>query len=252
MSDLPPRYVAAPTWLVYGDLPAAVYRTASRIWGLGWKHRYTRTDPIPFDDLCEICGVQRSQLYGHLRQLVSTRVLRYTNTAGKLTFHFDCRPSLQPLLDPSPENRTDAALHGVVVSSSDSETEQQQHLSKTWPTQSGKPDSESGKPDPGAPEAGRQSGKPDGGAAALLAEFLNAQVAQEVAAAFEVERVEWVVEAYRRGRELELLRGPGWIVWALANWETAQSIVAQWEEGGAEANPRLRYVSGAYAEYIQH
>lgn len=154
---IPPEYVNAPAMLVYGELPRTIAMTGIRIWGLGWIHRYEQTDPIPEQELMEICRVSRSQLYEHLGRLVATGVLRYTNTGGEFTFFFD-RPTRRIRDGPSPENRTDVTLLVVVDSSPDlwdaerskilEEREQQQQVVSSleggeWGGSGG----ESGKPD---------------------------------------------------------------------------------------------------------
>ena len=65
---LPPRYANIPAALLYSDLPAAVQRTAERIWGLGWQYNYERTGEVTLDELEEICGLSRRQVFAHLRQ----------------------------------------------------------------------------------------------------------------------------------------------------------------------------------------
>jgi len=87
-SPLPPQYVNVPSSLVYGDLSAAVIVTGVRIYGLGWHYRYTRTDPIAFADLCALCDIGRSQLYDHLGRLVTAGLLQYTNIGGRFRFTF--------------------------------------------------------------------------------------------------------------------------------------------------------------------
>ena len=69
-SHVPPQYVNVPVELLYHiDLPASVRTTAIRIYGLGWRRGYERTDPVGLDELLEICEVSRSTLYGHLPTL---------------------------------------------------------------------------------------------------------------------------------------------------------------------------------------
>ena len=124
-SLIPPHYVNVPSSLAYGELSRTVIVTGLRIYGLGWRHRYTRTDPIAIADLCAVCGVSRSKLYEHLGRLVTARMLQYTNTAGRFTFTF--RPDRS-----SPVFGTDQALGVVVDPDSDScskspENQQQQY-----------------------------------------------------------------------------------------------------------------------------
>ena len=142
---LPPRYVHAPSSLIYSDLPTSIIVTGVRIWGLGWKHKYRRTGSIPLQHVCDICELSRTQLYEHLARLVGTGVLRYTNIDGQFTFHFDWEDRRGPTVchtsstgpirvRPSPENRTGGAVSVVAVSSSREELsphEKQQHSTHT-------------------------------------------------------------------------------------------------------------------------
>jgi len=121
---LPPQYVNVPVGLLYQlDIPAAVLRTAVRIYGLGWRHRYERTDPVSLDELMTICEVSRSTLYGHLATLGDNRVLRYTTVSvgRERTFVFELLMGVPTSpagrSPPSPEIRTNSAI-GVVVDSS--------------------------------------------------------------------------------------------------------------------------------------
>ena len=86
--DLPPRYVVAPAKLVFADLPRTIVLTGIRIWALGWRHNYEYTGPIDEEDLLELLGLRRRQLFEHLKRLVSTGVLRYTTIDARLTFDF--------------------------------------------------------------------------------------------------------------------------------------------------------------------
>lgn len=136
VSVLPPQYVNAPVELVYGvDLPAAVRLTAIRIYGLGWRHRYERTDPVSLEELMEICEVGRSTLYGHLAALGDKRVLRYTTVSvgSSRTFVFELlmgAPETAGRAPPgsSPEIWTDSAL-SVVVDSSLSSSVREKYVS---------------------------------------------------------------------------------------------------------------------------
>jgi len=124
-SLLPPQYVNVPVELLYElDVPASVLLTAVRIYGLGWRHRYERTDPVSLDELMKICEVSRSTLYGHLVTLGDNRVLRYTtvNVGRERTFVFELlmgTPTSPPGRSPPgtrPDFWTDPAI-GVVVDS---------------------------------------------------------------------------------------------------------------------------------------
>ena len=92
--DVPPRYVVAPAALVYADLPRTIVVTGIRIWGLAWRHNYEYTGPIEEEDLLELLGLRRRQLFEHLRRLMSTGMLRYTTTASRFTFDFTASRSL--------------------------------------------------------------------------------------------------------------------------------------------------------------
>jgi hypothetical protein len=93
VSGLPPRFVVAPIELVYpeqfGDwLSRAIADTGRKLWGLGWRHKYERSDPLDLQTLLEILGLGKSQFYEHLRVLTATGVLRYSNAGGRFTFHY--------------------------------------------------------------------------------------------------------------------------------------------------------------------
>jgi len=111
--SLPPEYVSVPIELVYGDLPRAIAITGMRIWGLGWRHHYRYSDPIPFEDLCRLCRLSRSRMYAHIDHLRDRGVLRYTDVGGdgKLTFYFEQTGA--PATDSSPIFRTDADMSVV-------------------------------------------------------------------------------------------------------------------------------------------
>lgn len=148
----PPEYVNAPVALVYGDLPRAVILTGIRIWGLGWRWGYVKAGPILEEELLRVCRVGRSQLYEHLRRLLGTGVLRYSNTGGRFKFWFE--KASRARAGPSPENRTGLVLGVVVIpdllsgDSLDSEREKQQQ--QIVPSLGGEcegGEGESGKPD---------------------------------------------------------------------------------------------------------
>jgi len=86
--DVPPRYVVAPAALVFSDLPRSIVLTGIRIWALGWRYNYEYTRPVAEDDLLELLGLRRRQLFEHLKRLVSTGVLRYTTIDARLSFDF--------------------------------------------------------------------------------------------------------------------------------------------------------------------
>ena len=92
--DVPPRYVVAPARLVYADLPRSIVLTGIRVWGLAWRHNYEYTGPVTEEDLLELLGLRRRQLFEHLKRLVSIGVLRYTYTGARLTFDFTASRSL--------------------------------------------------------------------------------------------------------------------------------------------------------------
>jgi len=92
--DLPPRYVVAPARLVYADLPRSIVLTGIRLWGLAWRHNYEYTGAVTEEDLLELLGLRRRQLFEHLKRLVSIGVLRYTYIGARLTFDFTASRSL--------------------------------------------------------------------------------------------------------------------------------------------------------------
>jgi hypothetical protein len=138
-SQLPPRYVNVPVGPLYHmDLPASVRTTAIRIYGLGWRQGYERTEPIGLDELLEICEVSRSMLYRHLVTLGAKRVLRYTtvNVGSSKSFVFELLMGARTGRSPpaSPGFWTDSTVVVAVVDSSPPEREitpvnkqQQQH-----------------------------------------------------------------------------------------------------------------------------
>jgi hypothetical protein len=149
-SLLPPKYANIPTQLLYNlDLPASARLTAIRIYGLGWRHRYERTDPVSLQELMDICEVGRSTLYGHLATLGDKRVLRYTTVSvgSSKTFVFELIAgtsqgsspenwSCPENWTPSPEIWTDSAIDAVAVPSSSvhsskHDRQQQQHTQAT-------------------------------------------------------------------------------------------------------------------------
>jgi len=92
--DVPPRYVVAPAALVYADLPRSIVLTGIRIWGLAWRHNYEYTGVLIEEDLLELLGLRRRQLFEHLKRLVDTGVLRFTYTDARFTFDFTARRAL--------------------------------------------------------------------------------------------------------------------------------------------------------------
>lgn len=230
---VPPQYSIAPTWLLYGEeLSKPVLVTALRIFGLGWRHHYERIAPIGLDELCELCGLGRTQMLGHLSLLKAKGVLRYATTDAIVTVEF-CRP--MTTRSPSPENRTDGALH-VVVSSSSSEPEQQQYSPTPTARESGKPDCD-------------ESGFPDdpGDLVAELSEILAPEVAERLVARYP-ERIMRQLEHYLWTLDRGTLAGPGWLVRAIEeDWELPAEV-QRW----LEPEDGRRYVNGEFAEFIQH
>lgn len=113
---LPPRYANIPSALLYSDLPAAVQRTAERIWGLGWQYNYERTGAVSLDEIEVICGLSRRQVFAHLRILVNRGVLRYSYSRTAGIYVFDLLPARPVCLEHSAEIRTVDTLSVVVVS----------------------------------------------------------------------------------------------------------------------------------------
>ena len=221
-SLIPPQYVNVPASLAYGDLSRTVIVTGLRIIGLGWRYRYTRTDPIEIAELCAVCGVSRSKLYEHLGQLVTARVLQYTSGGGRFTFTF------QPDA-PSPVFGTERAL-GVVVdpcsdSCSDSSQNQQQQYSH-------------------GPEGGCGG---DGGLSRLrdceqrLAVLDRVGVCEPVRS--EIAGLEYCT--------LEYLTA--WTTWFASQSKCGVGmLIGQLRAGVPAPESQGDYISGAYAEYIQH
>lgn len=135
--SIPPRFVVVPVELVYpeqfGDwLSRAIADTGRKLWGLGWRHRYERSDPLDLESLLEIVGVGRSRFYEHLRVLTATGVLRYSNAGGRFTFFFS-RPGEFKINSPpsprwrgkrSPDFRTGSGNSVVVGLSGDGSQQQ--------------------------------------------------------------------------------------------------------------------------------
>jgi hypothetical protein len=228
---LPPKYSIAPTWLLYHEeLAKPVLVTALRVFSLGWRNHYERIAPIGLDELCKLCGLGRTQMLGHLSLLRAKGVLRYATTDGVVTVEF-CRPTTTR--SPSPENRTDGALH-VVVSSSSSEPEQQQYSPPPTARESGKPD-------------GDESGEPDGDLLAELSQILAPEVAQRLVARYS-ERIDEQLEHYDWALAQGRVLGVGWLVRAIEeNWELPAEVQRRLEPEDGQ-----RYVTGEFAEYIQH
>jgi hypothetical protein len=158
---LPPHYVSAPPGDVYSrDLSDPHFRTLTQIRGLAWRTRGERTPPLTIDDLMQIRGLSRTQMFEHLRwlrenghiriELVSDGlfvILPLLSGGQEATFSTSLSPdelaaltgSDEHLPGSSPENRTPSPenrTQHVVVDSHDSGHEQQQHV-----FESGKPDS---------------------------------------------------------------------------------------------------------------
>ena len=253
MVGLPPQYVYAPASLVYGDLPRSVILTGIRIWGLGWRYRYERTGKIREQELLEICGLSRSQLYEHLGRLVATGVLRFTNIAGGYLFVFDrtaarIRAGPGPPGVSSPENRTPCPL-SVVVGSSLAEDacltveEQQQHVVSSSEGGSG---GEGRRVRKTGLEGAGESGKPDW--AERLAVLARIGVWEPVRS--ELAGLKWATREYLtmwaewfEGREDQV--GVGLLVLAIRRGDEAPATVAR-----RGRDPR-DYVSGEYADLIQ-
>jgi len=252
VTRVPPKYAVAPAWLLYDvRISKAVLLTALRIYGLGWRHRYERTDPVTVEELCRITELERSSLYGHIAQLRHIGVLRYATVGGMIRFELlavrapELPGQLRPFgsedpseaapAEPSPDSWTHPVIHDVVsVSDPDpAETKQQQNARA----------SESKKLDGagGAEDA-------DPALVALLSAHLAPDVAVKLARRFpDQERLERQVAHYqwalRRGRAT----GPGWLVRAIeADW---------WVPGDArpaQADDGTSYISGEFAAFIQH
>jgi len=67
-----------PIRLLTGEgLTRSAMITGQRIWALGWRYRYRRTEAATRHELCEICEVRESQMYQHLGELRAAGVLEY-------------------------------------------------------------------------------------------------------------------------------------------------------------------------------
>jgi len=210
---LPPQYVNVPSSLAYGDLPKSVIVSGLRIVGLGWRYHYTRTDPIGTVDLCAVCGINRSQLYDHLAQLLAAKVFQYTSTAGRFTFTFQQN-------NPSPVFRTDPALGAAV----DSEKQHQQYSHGFQG---------------GCGGDSVQSGKPDWGQRLAALDRIGVR---------EPARTEIAGLEYATAEYLD----------AWATWFGSQSkcgvgmLIGQLRAGVPAPESQRDYISGEYAQYIQH
>lgn len=232
--ELPTRFVATSTWLLYeADLSAPVLRTVLRLLGLAWQHKYQRTPPYHEDVLAAVCGIERSTLFGHLREAVSKGVLRYTSASpGVKVVHFDerCRARRSesyPHVDNScPESWTDPGTCHVVCDPLHGDgdihdmTTHGGELSKTLDR---------------------------------LRELLDEPVAQLLARTYQDEAIDQVLAWYERGTRAGEIRGPGWIKWALENRRQAGRIAGRWERStqAGDARRRRRYVEGEYGEYVR-
>lgn len=232
--ELPTRFVAVSTWLLYeADLSAPVLRTVQRLLGLAWQHKYQRTPPYHEDVLAAVCDVERSTLYGHLREAVSKGVLRYSSASpGVKVIEFDERCSARrstsspQVVDNScPESWTDPGTCHVVCD----------------------PLHEDGDTHDMTTHGGDLSNSLD-----RLREHLDEPVAQLLARSYQDEAIDQVLAWYQAGTRAEEIRGPGWIKWALENRRQAGRIVSRWSKSTKAGDAsRRRYIEGPYADYIR-
>lgn len=134
MIDVPPKYVNAPTSIVYDpDMSRALIVTYIRLRGLAWRNKDRFTPPMRIEKLLEITGLRRRAFYQHLSELRETGPLRWESPQpGHLVLYFDesdrSHASPQELVQKNAQTL-------VVVNSSlnpdsdsdDSENLQQQH-----------------------------------------------------------------------------------------------------------------------------
>lgn len=251
MVKLPPRYVNVPVELVYSDLSRQVITTGVRIWGLGWRHNYERTDPISLEELCEITDLSRSQLYGHLGALSGAGVLRYTSTGGEFCFRFDRDPADdagdppgEARAGPSPENRTDETID--VVDDSLSSFIRERYVSHHETTQKGQQQQSCHAVVVGeeCEEGGGLSGNldQDPGPESEILDGMG--VAEPTRSRLvELEHVtEAYLEAWRSWFDSQSELGIGWVI-------TQIRAEAQPPEGAHEG--RRRDSEGRYAKWIQ-
>jgi hypothetical protein len=91
MIDVPPKYVNAPTSVVYDpDMPRALIVTYIRLRGLAWRNKDRFTPPMRIEKLLEITGLKRRAFYQHLSELRETGPLRWESPQpGHLVLYFD-------------------------------------------------------------------------------------------------------------------------------------------------------------------
>lgn len=151
--SLPPRYVSAPVPETYDrNLSDAYFRTLIQIRGLAWRTKGEHTPPMSIEELMAIRGLERSQMFAHLRYLRQNGYIRTEPLTGGLfvvyplrwepgaAFPTDARmgdlsPEEVAALfgeDTNPENRTGSPInrtqHVHVVVDSSLHEEQQQHV----------------------------------------------------------------------------------------------------------------------------
>lgn len=86
----PPRYVNAPTDMVYdARLTPAVCHTGIQLIGLAWESRGRVIEEIEISKLEEVTGKSRSTVYGHLAALRDAGWLQFSSSRrGGLTIRF--------------------------------------------------------------------------------------------------------------------------------------------------------------------
>lgn len=91
MIDVPPKYVNAPTSVVYDPgMPRALIVTYIRLRGLAWRNKDRFTPPMRIEKLLEITGLKRRAFYQHLSELRETGPLRWESPQpGHLVLYFD-------------------------------------------------------------------------------------------------------------------------------------------------------------------
>ncbi len=86
----PPRYVNAPTGMVYDPrLTPAVCHTGIQLIGLAWESRGKVIEEVEISKLEEVTGKSRSTVYGHLAALRDAGWLQFSSSRrGGLTVRF--------------------------------------------------------------------------------------------------------------------------------------------------------------------
>jgi len=147
--SLPPRYVSAPSPETYDrNLSDAYFRTLIQIRGLAYRTKGEHTPPTSIEELMAVRGLERSQMFAHLKYLRQQGYIRTESLMGGLfviyplrwepgaAFPTDARmgdlsaEEMEALFGESPEGWTPSPINRtqhdhVVVHDSEHEEEQQ-------------------------------------------------------------------------------------------------------------------------------